>query len=115
MASAAVAEDGRNPSEKASNFQNTDLQLDEPMETKTEEKVCKQTEEEQPDIVHETIQVVQEEVPVQNSEVVENEAIGDQKEERQIDSDIQIVEEGAGEMPVLTREEEGNQDNIVPG
>ena len=115
MAHAAVAEVVPNPSEKASNFQNSDLQLEEPMETKTEEKVCNQTEEDQPDIVHETIQIVQEEVPVQDSVVVENEVIRDQKEERQVESDVQIADEGAREMPVPEREEEGNQDNIVSG
>ena len=114
MAHAAVAEVVPNPSEKASNFQNTDLQLEEPMETKTEEKVCNQTEEDQPDIVHETIQIVQEELPVQDSVVVENEVIRDQKEERQVESDVQIADEGAREMPVPEREE-GNQDNIVSG
>ena len=55
MAPATVAEEVPNPSEKASNFQNTDLQLDEPMEAKTEEKVCKHAVEDQPDIIHETI------------------------------------------------------------
>ena len=54
MVPAVVAEEVQNPCEKASNFQNTDLQLDEPMETKTEEKACQQTEEDQPDIIHET-------------------------------------------------------------
>ena len=115
MAPAAVAEDVPNPSEKASNFQNIDLRLDEPMETKTEEKVCNQTEEDQPDIVHETIQIVQEEVPVQGSVEVENEVTRDQKEERQVESDLQIADEGAREMPVPEREEEGDQDNIVSG
>ena len=55
MVPAAAAEDVHNLCQKAANFQNTDLHVDEPIETKTEDKVCKQTEEDQPDIVHETM------------------------------------------------------------